>query len=97
MRTAVNLERSSTPRGNRKLGFWEAAHHHSSGGIPEYADEQSAIILERGDQLVDQLADAMTKIARDSDERDAMGAHKTALRSEFNKEAYMAQLAIRLR
>ena len=68
-----------------------------SGGIPEYADEQSAIILERGDQLVDQLADAMTKIARDSDERGAMGAHKTALRSEFNKETYMAQLAIRLR
>ena len=68
-----------------------------SGGIPEYADEQSAIILERGDQLVDQLADAMTKIARDSDERDAMGAHKTALRSEFNKETYMAQLAIHLR
>ena len=68
-----------------------------SGGIPEYADGQSAIILERSDQLVDQLADAMTKIARDSDERDAMGAHKTALRSEFNKETYMAQLAIRLR
>lgn len=35
-----------------------------SGGIPEYADEQSAIILERSDQLVDQLANAMTKIAR---------------------------------
>lgn len=68
-----------------------------SGGIPEYADEQSAIILERGDQLVDQLADAMTKIARGSDERDAMGAHKTALRSEFSKETYMAQLASLLR
>lgn len=68
-----------------------------SGGIPEYADEQSAIILERSDQLVDQLANAMTKIARGSDERDAMGARKTALRSEFNKETYMAQLASILR
>ena len=68
-----------------------------SGGIPEYADEQSAIILERSDQLVDQLANAMTKIAQGSDERDAMGARKTALRSEFNKETYMAQLAIHLR
>ena len=68
-----------------------------SGGIPEYADEQSAIIFERSDQLVDQLANAMTKIARGSDERDAMGARKTALRSEFNKETYMAQLASILR
>lgn len=64
-----------------------------SGGIPEYADEQSAIILERSDQLIGQLAIAMAELSQNSDKRKAMGAHGAALRSQLNKESYMAQLA----
>lgn len=64
-----------------------------SGGIPEYADNQSAIILERDDRLVDQLAEAMIELAQDSGKRAAMGAHAVTLRSELNKEMYMSQLS----
>ncbi|GHM64047.1 glycosyl transferase [Bifidobacterium longum subsp. longum] len=64
-----------------------------SGGIPEYADNQSAIILERNDRLVDQLAEAMIELAQDAGKRAAMGAHAVTLRSELNKEMYMSQLS----
>lgn len=64
-----------------------------SGGIPEYADNQSATILERDDRLVNQLAEAMIELAQDSGKRAAMGAHAVTLRSELNKEMYMSQLS----
>ena len=64
-----------------------------SGGIPEYADNQSAIILERNDRLVDQLAEAMIELAQDAGKRAAMGAHAVTLRSGLNKEMYMSQLS----
>lgn len=43
-----------------------------SGGIPEYADSESSIILHRDENLVDNIAKAMIKLADNLDERKRM-------------------------
>lgn len=40
-----------------------------SGGIPEYADKKDAIILPINDQLVENLASSITKLAEDRELR----------------------------
>lgn len=44
----------------------------SSGGIPEYADSKSSIILVRDEQLVSNIAKAIERLANDKDSRHKM-------------------------
>ncbi|MDU4201917.1 MAG: glycosyltransferase family 4 protein [Bifidobacterium breve] len=64
-----------------------------SGGIPEYANDDCAIILERDNQLVDHLAQAMVELANDSQKRASMSSSTSALRLQLNSRAYIGQLS----
>lgn len=64
-----------------------------SGGIPEYANDDCAIILERDNQLVDRLAQAMVELANDSQKRASMSSSTSALRLQLNSRAYIGQLS----
>lgn len=64
-----------------------------SGGIPEYANDDCATILERDNQLVDHLAQAMVELANDSQKRASMSSSTSALRLQLNSRAYIGQLS----
>lgn len=64
-----------------------------SGGIPEYANDDCAIILERDNQLVDHLAQAMVELAGNSAKRDVMSLSSTSMRPQMNSQAYINQLS----
>lgn len=64
-----------------------------SGGIPEYANDDCAIILERDDQLVDHLAQAMVELANDSQKRASMSSSTSGLRLQLNSRTYIGQLS----
>lgn len=65
-----------------------------SGGIPEYANDDCAIILERDDQLVEHLAQAMIILASDTQRRDSMAAYDIELGHDLTSEAFFAQLIL---
>ena len=62
-----------------------------SGGIPEYADEQSAIILERDEKLQERLVKAMTEITKNI-EYFKSTMNNDLLRTQLSKEEYNTQL-----
>ena len=64
-----------------------------SGGIPEYANDDCAIILERDSQLVEHLAQAMVELASNPTKRDAMSLSSTSMRSQMNSQTYINQLS----
>ena len=64
-----------------------------SGGIPEYADEQSAIILERDDRLVGKLAKSMVKLATDVKAYQSMASYEGSIRTKLDEKAYTASLS----
>ncbi|WP_055426839.1 glycosyltransferase family 4 protein [Bifidobacterium aesculapii] len=63
-----------------------------SGGIPEYADDKAAVILERDGDLTANLADAMRDFAADPQKRAAYGAHGRELAERLSTAAYLNQL-----
>lgn len=63
-----------------------------SGGIPEYANDDCAIILERDNQLVDHLAQAMVELANDSQKRTRMVQGSENLRPQLDSYRYANQL-----
>lgn len=63
-----------------------------SGGIPEYADDRAAVILERDSELTEHLADAMRDFAADSDKRETYGRHGRELAEKLSTAAYLGQL-----
>ena len=63
-----------------------------SGGIPEYADDHAAVILERDGDLTDNLAAAMRDFAADPAKRAAYGAHGRELAEKLGTAAYLNQL-----
>lgn len=65
-----------------------------SGGIPEYANDSCAIILERDSQLVEHLAQAMISLASDARYRDSMAAYDVELGHDLTSEAFFAQLIL---
>lgn len=67
-----------------------------SGGIPEYANDDCAIILERDDQLVEHLAQAMIILASDAQRRDSMAAYDIELGHDLTSEAFFAQLILQV-
>ena len=62
-----------------------------SGGIPEYADGQSAIILERDGKLQKQLVRAMIELAENIEDFKSI-MDNNSLRTQLSKEEYNAQL-----
>lgn len=64
-----------------------------SGGIPEYANDDCAIILDRDGMLVENLAQAMVKLTNDPLKRAAMSLCSDSLKSELNSNAYANQLS----
>jgi glycosyltransferase involved in cell wall biosynthesis len=60
----------------------------NSGGIPEYIPENAAIILERDDDLVDNIAESIKKIMDDCDFRNSMSVAGLELRKEYNIENF---------
>lgn len=63
-----------------------------SGGIPEYANDDCAIILERDNQLVDHLAQAMVELADNPVSRDTMIHVETGIRNQLSTSQYEKQL-----
>lgn len=63
-----------------------------SGGIPEYANDDCAIILERDNQLVDHLAQAMVELADNPVSRDTMIRVETGIRNQLSTSQYENQL-----
>ena len=63
-----------------------------SGGIPEYANNGCAIILERDSKLVEHLAQAMVELANDSQKRTRMVQGSENLRPQLDSYRYANQL-----
>ena len=63
-----------------------------SGGIPEYANDSCAIILERDSQLVEHLAQAMVELANEPIKREMMAVNSSNTRSQINSQTYLGQL-----
>lgn len=60
----------------------------NSGGIPEYATEGSAIILERNDKLIDNLAIAIDDLLINDDKRNKMSQSGKKVSRDLSIEAY---------
>ena len=63
-----------------------------SGGIPEYADDQAAVILEKDENLVSNLSSAIKNLAADPKKREDMGRHGRLLSEGLSASAYLEQL-----
>ncbi|NEG70367.1 glycosyltransferase family 4 protein [Bifidobacterium choloepi] len=63
----------------------------NSGGIPEYVDEECAILLQRDKDLTDRLAQSMIELARNESRRMAMGQAALLRGTTFNREYYAVQ------
>ncbi|MCI9246361.1 MAG: glycosyltransferase family 4 protein [Clostridia bacterium] len=59
-----------------------------SGGIPEYANENCAILLERDDELVNNLAKAMEEMKSSKAKRESMAEESRKLAKELTKRNY---------
>ena len=62
-----------------------------SGGIPEYANDQCAIILERNEHLVVNLAQSMKELAGNPRRRSRLGYYEKSLAPKLSKESYISQ------
>lgn len=63
-----------------------------SGGIPEYADEHCAVILERDAHLVENLAKAMRELATDSSQRTSLEQSARNIAVNLTCKNYLLQL-----
>jgi glycosyltransferase involved in cell wall biosynthesis len=63
----------------------------NSGGIPEYADRECAIILERNETLIDNMAEAIDKLASDSDLRKKMSDASLKISKNWTIEKYYSR------
>lgn len=63
-----------------------------SGGIPEYVTSESAIILNRDEHLVDNLASAMVFLASDKDKREEMAKASFDVGRNLDVKNYMRRL-----
>ncbi|KAA8824910.1 glycosyltransferase family 1 protein [Bifidobacterium reuteri] len=61
------------------------------GGIPEYVDEECAILINRGEDYVSNLADAIEQLAHDSSRRYSMGEHGRKRARLFSEKQYYHQ------
>ena len=59
-----------------------------SGGIPEYVSDNDAIILKINDQLVDNLAAALNKLAGDAELRTKMSEAAKKESRDWTKESF---------
>lgn len=59
-----------------------------SGGIPEYANEECAVLLERDAQLIDRMAAAMNELLLDRPRRDAMAQKARAVSKDWTIQKY---------
>lgn len=59
-----------------------------SGGIPELVDEECAIVIHRGQDLVNNLTEAMVKLALDKNIRQQMSFYSRQRGVVFSKERY---------
>ncbi len=59
-----------------------------SGGIPEYATEESSIILKRDERLVDNLSSSIVSVIGDSSKRSRMEKAAEELTSDWTMEAF---------
>jgi glycosyltransferase involved in cell wall biosynthesis len=63
----------------------------NSGGIPEYATDECAIILERDETLVDNLANAMEKLVSDEATRKKMSDAAQKISKKWTIEEYYSR------
>jgi glycosyltransferase involved in cell wall biosynthesis len=63
-----------------------------SGGIPEYADKNCAVILERDANLVTNLATAMRELAMDDNRRKILGAQGDRNTRNLGPRAFLTSL-----
>lgn len=63
-----------------------------SGGIPEYADDRAAVILERDNALTDNLVKAMRDFAADPVKRKSYGEHGRELAERLSTPVYLSSL-----
>lgn len=68
-----------------------------SGGIPEYATEESSIILKRDESLVDNLASSITTVINDSSKRNHMEKAAGELTKNWTMEAFYEDLCYLLK
>lgn len=59
-----------------------------SGGMSEYLDDSFAVLVERGDGLVDRLADAMVFLLQNEDARVELGSRAREIRGSFSSSTY---------
>lgn len=59
-----------------------------SGGIPEYATEESSIILERDEKLVDNLTASIYKLIKDETQKELLEEKAKKLTEEWTEEAF---------
>ena len=64
-----------------------------SGGIPEYADDKAAMLFDRDGNLVDNLAEAIAKLADDIELRERMGRHGYELSRRLTSEQFLRDFA----
>lgn len=63
-----------------------------SGGIPEYADDRSAVMLKRDKALTDNLVKAMRDFASDPVKRKSYGEHGRELAERLGTPVYLSSL-----
>lgn len=64
-----------------------------SGGIPEYAKEQCAVILERDDDLVENLANAMRELTTDGSQRTRLEQSARDITDGVTRKYFLLQLS----
>lgn len=60
-----------------------------SGGIPEYANKQSAILLHRSSSLINELAKAMIDMTRDPTLREHIYSYDCSYRNQLNADSFL--------
>lgn len=68
-----------------------------SGGIPEYVNEQCAVLLRRDEKLEQNLKDAMSNLACDSNRKIGMGQAGNDIVDELDYPHYLSDMANYLR
>ena len=62
----------------------------NAGGIPEYTDRCSSVVLSRDEKLVDLLQEWMNKLLQDDELRSSLGSRAAVTAAVYNKERYYA-------
>ncbi|NMM95237.1 glycosyltransferase family 4 protein [Bifidobacterium oedipodis] len=63
-----------------------------SGGIPEYADDECAIVLDQDENLVSNLVETMMLLADSPERRQAMSLHEAVVAPSMSEHSFMLRL-----